>query len=421
VAQPDFTTPIGTRDVLPPESSRWTTLVAAFATQFEAAGYGLVLNPMFEDLGVFQRLGEGTDVVRKEMYDFFDKADPPRHLALRPEGTASVVRAYNQHQPTIPWKTWYVTPCFRYESPQAGRFRQHHQLGAEIIGSDDPDADVEVIALQHDFYASLGLSSVRLLVNSMGTSDDRNSYRDLLATYLEKRRGDLDPADRDKVATHPLRLLDSKRADTIAVTDEAPRLVDHLSVEAAARFDRVRAGLDAVGVAYEIEPRLVRGLDYYGHTTFEFQATALDGAQNGIGGGGRYDGLAAALGGKPAAGVGFGSGIERVLLACDAEGVFARADNSVDVFVVDVVGGEWARDLTTSLRRAGVAADRAFDQRSMKAQMKVADRSGARLALIVGADEEGADAVTIRDLRTDEPQQTVGRDDLVAEIRKRLQ
>lgn len=421
MAQPDFTTPIGTRDVLPPESARWSALVATFATQFEAAGYGLVLNPMFEDLGVFQRLGEGTDVVRKEMYDFYDKADPPRHLALRPEGTASVVRAYNQHQPTTPWKTWYVTPCFRYESPQSGRFRQHHQLGAEIIGTDDPDADVEVITSLHDFYAGLGLDSVRLLLNSMGTSADAIAYRDLLADYLTGHLGDLDPADRDKVASHPLRVLDSKRADTMAVTAAAPHIVDHLSAEAATRFDRVRAGLDALGVAYEIEPRLVRGLDYYGHTTFEFQATALDAAQNGIGGGGRYDGLAEALGGKPAAGIGFGSGIERVLLACDAEGVFAGGDRSVDVFVVDVVGGDVARELTTALRRAGISADRAFDQRSMKAQMKVADRSGAGLALIVGTDEQDAGAVTIRDLRSDEPQQTVERDDLVGELRKRLQ
>ena len=421
MAQPDFTTPIGTRDVLPPESSRWTALLAIFTAQFEAAGYGLILNPMFEDLGVFQRLGEGTDVVRKEMYDFFDKADPPRHLALRPEGTASVVRAYNQHQPTTPWKTWYVTPCFRYEAPQSGRFRQHHQLGAEIIGSADPDADVEIIALLHDFYAKLGLSSVKLLLNSMGSPGDRVAYRELLSTYLRERLGDIDPADRDKVATHPLRVLDSKRAATIAVTDGAPQIVDHLSAEAANRFERVRDGLDAAGVRYDIDPKLVRGLDYYGHTTFEFQATAIAAAQNGIGGGGRYDGLAEALGGKPAAGVGFGSGIERVLLACDAEGVFGEITEHSDVFVVDVVGGDSARDLTTELRRAGLSADRAFDQRSLKAQMKVADRSGARLALIVGPDEQAAGAVTIRDLRTDAPQELVTRGDLVAAIRKRLQ
>jgi histidyl-tRNA synthetase len=420
VAQPEFTTPIGTRDVLAPESARWTELLAAFSQQFNAAGYGLVLNPMFEDLGVFQRLGEGTEVVRKEMYDFFDKADPPRHLALRPEGTASVVRAFNQHQPTVPWKAWYFTPCFRYEAPQSGRFRQHHQVGAEVIGSDDPDTDVEIIVALHDFYAALGLSSVKLLVNSMGTPEDRQAYTTELAAYLQAHLDALDPADQAKVGANPLRVLDSKRAATRAVTDSAPQLVDRLSAPAGERFDRVRSGLDAAEVEYHVDPKLVRGLDYYSHTTFEFQATALDSAQNAIGGGGRYDGLAEALGGKPAPGVGFGSGVERILLACDAEAVFPGAPQEVDVFVVDVVGGTSARDLTTELRRRGISADRAFGQRSMKAQMKVADRSRAAMALIVGTDEEESGTVTIRSLRTDAPQEAVKRDDVVAEIRKRM-
>lgn len=406
---------MGTRDVLPPESGRWQVLVARFAEHVRRAGYGLIQGPMFEDLGVFHRVGEGTDIVTKEMYDFDDKGG--RRIALRPEGTAPVVRAYNQHRPpTAPWKVWYVAPNFRYEAPQAGRYRQHHQLGVEALGSPDPDLDVEVIALLADFYADLGLGRVDLVINSMGAPDDRAAYGAALREWLEARVDDLDPADRSKVATNPLRVLDSKRARTIEVTEAAPRSADLLSKDAAARFERVREGLDALGVAHRVEPRLVRGLDYYTHTTFEFQALALDAAQNGIGGGGRYDGLAEALGGKPTPGIGFGTGIERVLLACDAEGVFPTPEAAVDAFVVDVVDGTLARDLVTRLRRAGLAADRAFDGRSMKAQMKAADRSGARVAVIVGEDEAAAGEVTLRDLRGEHAQRRLPIDDLVDEL-----
>ncbi|WP_420620535.1 histidine--tRNA ligase [Candidatus Poriferisocius sp.] len=413
-----FQAPKGTRDILPPESDRWQALVAVFADVFGRAGYGLVQNPMFEDIGVFQRLGEGTEVVRKEMYDFFDKGD--RHLALRPEGTASVVRAFNQHRPTVPWKVWYLTPCFRYEEPQAGRFRQHHQVGAEAIGSADPDLDVEVIALQHDFYRALGLSRLSLRLNSMGSPGDRQAYAGQLAAWLGERLGELDEADRANAADHPLRVLDSKRERTMAVVADAPRITDGLSADAAAHFERVQAGLDALGVAYEIDPRLVRGLDYYTHSTWEFAAGSLTSAQNAVGGGGRYDGLAEALGGKATPGVGFGAGIERILLAADAEDALTETAGAVDVFVVDVTGGDAGRDLTFELRRNGISADRAFDARSMKAQMKVADRSGARLALLMGDDELAADIVTVRDLRSGEGQTSVSRSEVVAELTARL-
>ena len=413
-----FQAPKGTRDILPPESDRWQALVAVFADVFGRAGYGLVQNPMFEDIGVFQRLGEGTEVVRKEMYDFFDKGQ--RHMALRPEGTASVVRAFNQHRPTVPWKVWYLTPCFRYEEPQAGRFRQHHQVGAEAIGSADPDLDAEVIALQHDFYRALGLSQLSLRLNSMGSPGDRQAYSQRLAAWLGHRVGALDEADRDNAVDHPLRVLDSKRERTLAATADAPLIVDCLSDDAAARFERVQAGLDSLGVSYEIDPRLVRGLDYYTHSTWEFAAGALTSAQNAVGGGGRYDGLAESLGGKPAPGVGFGAGIERILLAADAEDALSETRATVDVFVVDVAGGGAGRDLTFELRRNGISADRAFDARSMKAQMKVADRSGARLALLVGDDELAAGTVTLRDLRSEVGQMAVPRADVVAEVAKKL-
>ena len=414
-----FSAPKGTRDVLAPESGRWAELIARFAQVAERAGYGLVVSPMFEDLEVFQRVGEATDIVTKEMYDFHDKGG--RHIALRPEGTASVVRAYVQHRPTeVPWKAWYAAPNFRYERPQAGRYRQHHQLGVEALGSPDPDLDVEVIALQADFYRSLGLSQVDLLINSMGTPADRANYSERLGRWLTERLDDLDPADRDTVASNPMRVLDSKRDATRAVTEEAPTTVELLSADAAAHFERVRSGLADLGIDHRIEPRLVRGLDYYTHTTFEFAALALDSAQNAIGGGGRYDGLAESLGGPPTPGVGFGSGIERILLACDAEGVLAERGGAASAFVVDVVDGTYARRLSTELRRAGINAGRAFDGRSMKSQMKSADRSGAALAIIVGDDEVAAGEATVRDLRQGGHQDRVSLDDLIEHVRKRL-
>lgn len=418
VSSQPFKAPVGTRDVLPPESARWQALIAAFASQVGRAGYGLVQSPMFEDVAVFARVGEGTDVVRKEMYDFLDKGE--RHIALRPEGTASIARAFVQHHPTTPWKVWYAAPSFRYERPQAGRYRQHHQLGLEAIGSDDPDLDVEVISLLHDFYRTIGLADFTLLINSMGTADDRRHYLDEVQQWLRANSSELDPADAEKIESHPMRVLDSKRPVTIAAIADVPRITDRLSDDAAARFERVRAGLDALGIAHRIEPRLVRGLDYYTHTTFEFVSGALDAAQSTIGGGGRYDGLVEALGGPPTPGIGFGSGIERVLLACDAEGVFAVDESAVDVYVVDTNDGTIARDLVTQLRRAGISADRAFDCRSMKSQMKSADRSGAAFVLIVGSDEAAAGTVVLRSMRSDAPQQTIDRVAAVATVAERL-
>jgi histidyl-tRNA synthetase len=414
-----FQAPRGTQDILPPESDRWQALIAAFAHHLGRAGYGLLQSPMFEEIGVFSRVGEGTDVVRKEMYDFLDKGG--RHIALRPEGTASVVRAYVQHRPVVPWKVWYAAPSFRYEHAQANRFRQHHQLGAEALGPADPDLDVEVVAMLHDFYRSLGLRQVDLVLNSIGTPGDRAAYVDRLRSFLVGRIAELDPDDQEKVEAHPMRVLDSKRERSQAVVADAPLLIDSLSTAASAHFERVQRGLTALGVGHRIEPRLVRGLDYYTHTAFEFQSAAIGGSQSTIGGGGRYDGLAESLGGPPTPGIGFGTGIERVLATCDAEGVFAASPSRVDVFVVDVTGGEVARDLSFELRRAGIAADRSFaaeagSSRSMKAQMKGADRSGATLAVIIGEDELAAGTATVRDLRGEAGQTALARTDLVEHL-----
>ncbi len=412
-----FRAPVGTHDVLPPASRRWAELVARFAEHVGRAGYGLVQSPTFEEIGVFRPVGEGTDVVRKEMYDFLDKGG--RHLALRPEGTASVVRAFIQHKPaSLPWKVWYAAPSFRYERPQAGRYRQHHQLGVEAIGSADPDLDVEVMTILADFYAGLGLTGVRLAINSMGEASDRRAYVDRLRSYLVDRIGELDPTDREKVEAHPMRVLDSKRRASAAVVAGAPSILDSIGEPALERFGRVQEGLRSAGIPFEVEPRLVRGLDYYTHTTFEFRSPALDAAQDTIGGGGRYDGLVETLGGPPTPGIGFGSGIERVLLACDAEGVFALPDGSPDVYVIDVVGGSAARDISLQLRRSGISVERGFDGRSMRAQMRAADRSGARYVVIVGGEELAADVVQLRDLRGEkgQGQRTVARVDLTTEL-----
>jgi histidyl-tRNA synthetase len=415
--RPDFRAPKGTQDVLPPESARWEALLGTFAGIAHSHGYGLIQSPMFEDFDVFQRVGEGTDVVAKEMYDFEDKGG--RHVALRPEGTAPVARAYVQHRPPVPWKVWYATPAFRYEQPQAGRLRQHHQVGIECIGSPDPDVDVEVIAFGHAYLSALGLRQWRLLLNSMGTPADRAAYGTVLQAWLRDRVGDLAPADAAKVESHPLRVLDTKDEATRAVLADAPRMADHLDAASVAHGERVQAGLRSLGIDFEIDETLVRGLDYYTHTVFEFQSSALGNAQSTILAGGRYDGLIEQLGGPPTPGIGFGSGIERVLLTCDAEGVFDAPTQRVDAFVVDTTG-QIATALCHQLRLAGVATDRAFDSRSMKSQMKAASKSGARLALIVGEDELEKEVVTVRDLESGE-QTTVVQAAIVDHIRKVLE
>lgn len=393
-----YRAPVGTHDVLPPASERWIDVVAAFATRARRFGYGLVITPVFEHVEVFQRVGVSTDVVGKEMYEFDDKGG--RRLALRPEGTAPVVRAYVQHRPTVPWKVWYLAPHFRYERPQKGRYRQHWQLGAEVLGVDDPDVDVEVIALAHGFFADLGVTRLRLLLNSMGDASSRPVYVAALREYLLDHAAELGDDFRQRVEQNPLRLLDSKRDDWQPVIERAPQLTEYLSDEAAAHFERVQHGLDALGIAHELTPRLVRGFDYYTSTTFEFVSDALDAAQNAVGGGGRYDQLAEEMGGPPTPGIGFGIGIERLLIACDAEGThLGTRDTRLDVFVVDGIGGGAATVLVAELREAGLRADRAYGGRSVKAQWKLADRSGARFGVMLGRREAEHDMVGVKDLR----------------------
>ncbi len=415
-----FRAPVGTHDVIGPESAQWENVIALFAELAYRYGFELAISPLFEDIGVFNRgIGEHSDVAKKEMYVFDDRGG--RTLALRPEGTASVVRAFVQHQPTTPWKAWYVTPAFRYERPQAGRYRQHHQLGVEVLGTDDPAVDVEVITMAWRFFASLGLSRVRLLINSMGHDECRAAYVELLRVYLGEHEFELCDEHRKLWADNPLRVLDCKKASCVEVTTRGPMLPDHICGECRNHFDAVLGGLADLGIETSLDPRLVRGFDYYTRTTFEFVADALDGAQNAIGGGGRYDKLSEQLGGKPTGGIGFGSGIERLLLTRDAENVepLALLNRTLDCFVVDTTGVDVATVLLDELRRAGLAANRAYDGRSMKSQMKVADKSGARLAILVGPQELAAGEVTIRDLRStnfEQTQHTAARSDLVATI-----
>jgi histidyl-tRNA synthetase len=403
---PPFRAPTGTHDVLAPESALWEGLVATFAEFAYRYGFSLVMTPIFEDVGVFTRgIGEESEVFQKEMYIFEDRGE--RRFALRPEGTASVVRAFVQHQPTTPWKAWYITPAFRYERPQAGRYRQHYQLGVEVLGTDDPAVDVEVIALANNFYAAIGLKNLRLLINSMGDEECRPRYIELLSEYLEAHQMELCDEHREMWRQNPLRVLDCKKEACIRVTSGAPMLIDHLCDNCRAHFDQVIAGLSAIGVESFLSPRLVRGFDYYTRTTFEFIAESLGNAQNAVGGGGRYDKLSEQLGGKATSGIGFGSGIERLLLARQAEGVVAPLlKRTLDVFVIDTTGGDSVTLLIEQLRAAGIATDRAYDQRSMKAQMRVADKSGARWALLVGPEELLAGEVTIRDLRSQDFEQT---------------
>ena len=415
-----FQAPIGTHDVLGPESGQWENLIACFADFAYRYGFSLAITPMFEDVGVFNRgIGQNSEVAKKEMYVFEDRGR--RLFALRPEGTAPIVRAFVQHQPTTPWKAWYVTPAFRYERPQAGRYRQHHQLGVEVLGTDDPAVDVEVITLAWRFYSAIGLKSVRLLVNSMGHDECRGAYVAILRDHLEANSSMLCDEHQKVWRENPLRVLDCKKASCIEVTSRGPMLPDHLCDDCRGHFDAVLEGLKSLGIEASLNPRLVRGFDYYTRTTFEFVADALDGAQNAIGGGGRYDKLAEQLGGKPTSGIGFGSGIERLLLARAAENdePLRLVNRTLDVFVVDTTGEDVATVLVDALRAAGLACDRAYDRRSMKSQMKVADKSGARFALLVGPQELAAGEVTIRDLRSDnfgQAQQKAGRDDVVAVI-----
>ena len=396
-----FAAPKGVPEYFPPESAGFEYVRNTLQTAADRAGYGLIELPVFEDTGLYARgVGESTDVVSKEMYTFADRGD--RSVTLRPEGTAGVVRAVIEHgldRAGLPVKLRYAGPFFRYERPQAGRYRQLQQVGVEAIGVDDPALDAEVIAVADEGFRALGLTGYRLELTSLGDADCRPAYGELLRDFLAGL--DLDEPTRRRAQLNPLRVLDDKRPEVRALVAAAPLLVDHLSPASAAHHAAVKQHLDDLGVAYVENPRMVRGLDYYTKTTFEFVHDGL-GAQSGIGGGGRYDGLMAVLGGQPLSGVGYGIGVDRTLLACRVEGVSPWSEARCDVFGVPL--GEAARSrlvvIAAGLRRAGVRVDLAYGGRGLKGAMKAADRSGARFALVLGERDLEAGQVGLKDLAT---------------------
>ncbi len=404
---------------MPPVTDRMRSLVEIFADEATKAGFEHVTPPMFEDVGVFVRLGEATDVVTKELYSFEDKGG--RTIALRPEQTASLCRVFVEHRPDTPWKAWYSGANFRYEASQKGRYRQFDQVGAEVIGSNDADLDTELIALAWRFYERIGLTNLRLLLNSLGDPADRVAYTAALLEYFKEHETDLTEQSRVTLAKNPLRVMDSKREPDRAVIAGAPKLADFLSDDATSAFERVKEGLVALGISFQVEPRLVRGLDYYNRTTFEFVADSLDAAQNAVGGGGRYDGLVANLGGPDEPGSGFALGVDRTLLACDAEGVFGAPATGPQVWVVAATGGVEGLAIVDQLRRAGLRSDRVESSRSMKAQMKKANKSGAEVAVIVGEDELARREVAIKPLRGQGDQHNVPAAQLVTAVQEYLQ
>ncbi len=381
--------PRGTLDVLPPDGRRRLEVVRIADEVLSRAGYEAMETPVFEDTEVFARgVGESTDIVQKEMFTFEDKAG--RSLTLRPEATAGICRAYiehGMHKLPQPVKVWYAGPFFRHEAPQAGRFRQFTQIDAEAIGSDDPSLDAELILLLDEILERVGVGPRRLRLSSLGTQATRADYIDELKGYLRAREGELSEEVRSRLDQNPLRAFDADHPGTQAVMNEAPLLLDRLAPEDAEHFAEVRALLDAAGLEYEIDPTLVRGLDYYTRTVFEVESERL-GAQAALGGGGRYDGLIEELGGRPTPGVGFASGIERMLLAAGETDV----DHGIDVFVAGA--GRDAFLLVSQLRSSGLRAQMEQAGRSLKGQLKQADRLGARWTVIFG------DEIEVKDMDT---------------------
>jgi histidyl-tRNA synthetase len=396
-----FRAPKGTNDLLPPGSIQWQAVTRLAFDTFARAGYLPIETPMFEHTEVFERgVGDATEVVGKQMYSFVDRGG--RSLTLRPEGTAPVVRAVLEHgldRGSLPLKYAYVGPMFRQERPQKGRYRQFWQIGIEAIGSDEPVVDAEVIELGVRFLRDAGVGT-RLLLNSIGhvAPDCRQSYLKVLTDFLRSNENALAEEDRTRVTTNPLRTFDSKEPATVATMKAAPVIAEHLCAACGEHFAAVQEILTDAQVDFELAPRLVRGLDYYTRTAFEYVAQNL-GAQDAVGGGGRYDGLSESLGGPHLPGIGFALGMDRILMARSPE---EDIPAGVEVFVV-VLGetaGPEAFKIATRLRRAGIGADLDLSARSMKGQMKQADRSGARWAAIVGEQELASGSVTLKDLRT---------------------
>jgi histidyl-tRNA synthetase len=415
----EFQAPRGTLDWYGARAALRRSVLDAARDVFEAAGYGQVVTPTFEDTGVFARTsGEGSDVVRKEMYSFTDRSGRP--LTLRPEGTAGVMRAYLEHMTRLPQpvKLWYEVPMFRYAAVQKGRYREHYQFGVEVIGSDDPAVDAELIGLQRRWYEGVGVKGLRLLVNSIGDGKCRPAYLELLVAFLDEHADELCDECRERRDVNPLRTFDCKEKGCRAVMASAPKITDHLCEECAAHFADVRAHLDARGVDYAVDPGLVRGLDYYTRTAWEWQWPEL-GAADALSGGGRYDGLAEQLSGRPTPGVGFGAGVERLVLTLEETGAGPPAGRSLDALFAVLADDARPRvhAVMDDVRAAGVRCDAAYGGRRLKRALELADRRGIPTVVIVGEDEWAAGEATVRDMTTGE-QRRVALDRLAEELRR---
>jgi histidyl-tRNA synthetase len=404
----EFQPPRGTDDLLPPVSDAMLGLYEAGHRTARLYGFRYVETPTFEDTELFARTsGETSDVVTKEMFTFEDKGG--RSLTLRPEQTAGIVRAYlaHAHDLPTPFKAYHVSAQFRHGRPQAGRLREFRQFGVETIGSAAPKADVEIVALGDRFLRARGLERIELRVNSIGDAECRPAYREKLIAYLEPHQAELDEDCRTRLRTNPLRVFDCKVDGQTPLVLGAPLISENLCQACAEHFAAVRNGLDAAGVAFAHDPRLVRGLDYYTRTTFEFVSAALSQAQGTVCGGGRYDGLAEVLGGPPTPGVGFALGLDRLLLALREEGAALPGEVGLACFVVSIgpEATELGGRLVDELRNAGIPSATTFEDRSLKAQLRLADRSGAGYALILGEREVAAGTGILKSLASGEQEE----------------
>ena len=395
--------PKGTKDVLPSEAYKWH-FVENTARKV-AALYDLheIRTPTFEHTELFLRgVGDTTDIVNKEMYTFLDKGD--RSITLKPEGTAGVVRSFIENgmaSGVLPLKMYYITPVFRYERPQAGRLREHHQFGVEVFGGKGPETDAEVILLARDYLHALGLEGVELNLNSIGCKHCRPKFNEALKEYLRPHLSEMCPTCNARFEKNPLRILDCKEEACTKINENAPRTVDFLCDECREHFEKLKSILDSCGVKYKLNPKLVRGLDYYSKTVYEFVSTSI-GAQGTVLGGGRYDTLIENLGGPSVPAVGFGSGIERVLLVLQNTGKTIPQEGALSVYVagLDEAGRQAAFALANELRRAGVSADIDHAARSVKAQFKYAGKAGARYVVVIGSNELESGAYTVKDMAT---------------------
>ncbi len=395
--------PKGVSEYVPPRSASFEWVRDHLIAPAKAAGYQLMELPVFEDTNLFSRgVGESTDVVSKEMYTFEDRGG--RSITLRPEGTAGVMRSVIEHsldRGQLPVKVFYSGAFFRAERPQAGRYRQFYQVGVESIGLDDPAIDAEVIALADTAFKNIGLKKYRLEITSLGDSQSRAAHKVDLVAFLQTLN--LDEATAARAAINPLRLFDDKREEIQAKMADAPLLIDYLSAQSKENFEQVRNYLDALGIKYTVNPRMVRGLDYYTGTTFEFIHEDL-GAQSGIGGGGRYDGLMETLGGQSLSGIGFGLGVDRILLAAEAEGVLFANQFASDLFIIPL--GQPAKvealSIAQTLRQSGLRVEIAFGDRALKGAMKAADKSGSAYAIVLGDSELASGAVELKRMKDGE-------------------